>query len=74
MGRTQMAYPLPIFLILFWYQVLGVSLDTLMSPEEEGEEEQEEGGEELETLSAVQSITATPTMCLGKTRAGILGH
>jgi hypothetical protein len=50
-----------------------VSLDTLMSPEEEGEEEQEEG-QELETLSAVQSITATPTMCLGKTRGGILGH
>jgi hypothetical protein len=55
-------------------QVLGVSLDTLMSPEEEGEEEQEGEGEELETLSAVQSITATPTMCLGKTRGGILGH
>ncbi len=50
-------------------QVLGVSLDTLMSPEEEGEEEQE--GEELETLSAVQSITAAPTMCLGKTRAEV---
>jgi hypothetical protein len=55
-------------------QVLGVSLDTLMSPEEEGEEEQEGEGEELETLSAVQSITATPTICLGKTRGGILGH
>jgi hypothetical protein len=51
-----------------------VSLDTLMSPEEEGEEEQEGEGEELETLSAVQSITATPTICLGKTRGGILGH
>ncbi len=51
-----------------------MSLDTLMSPEEEGEEEQEGEGEELETLSAVQSITATPTMCLGKTRGEILGH
>ncbi len=68
-----MAFPLPMFTTLC-YQVLGVSLDTLMSPEEEGEEEQEGEGEELETLSAVQSITATPTMCLGKTRGGILGH
>ncbi len=50
-----------------------MSLDTLMSPEEEGEEQEGEG-EELETLSAVQSITSTPTMCLGKTRAGILEH
>jgi hypothetical protein len=49
-------------LILAWFKVLGVSLDTLMAKEDEEEEEEGEGEDDIETITAVQSITTTASL------------